>query len=404
MKPEDVASFKDEDSQKRRAEWTRLEETGVHKQPECQRIFENVCDQLARPRGEITPEQHWERFVARLADGAKRHIEDVEVVGSTHQHLYRAIWQRMAAYIARYQGNHKFTKKRDHVLTLYHRLTGHVDALIAQGIVDDRTARVFLSTLTSLAYIGDYQAVIRNPADITPERLRAKNRTYVGVVRDMWGCFADDRKQGLGDFVHFNAHLGRHVKNRVYISARLAGAPGKVVKAWQASLQQTALQDEVYFKLPTRLSDRFETIIFFQSDNTHDADVERLLVAFATNCASDLLSARDMPTGIPIGRGISMAPEPAHINTFTRYSGGRERISYNQLIAAVSELAFALAYQDAQTRRVANAAPEHLKERAGIYFERLIRLAEINPDTMMPIAQGGTWPAWAVSVITRKTT
>src|SRR5438477_481999 len=190
----------------------------------------------------------------------------------------------MAAYIARYQGNHKFKKKRDHVLTLYHRLTGHVDALITQGIVDDRTARVFLSTLTSLAYIGDYQAVIRNPADITPEMLRAKNRTYVGVVRDMWACFADDRKQGLGDFVHFNA--------------------------------------------------------------------------------------------------------------FTRYAGGRERISYNQLIAAVSELAFELAYQDAQTRRMANAAPEHLKERAGIYFERLIRLAEINPDTMMPIAQGGTWPAW----------
>src|SRR5438132_1482496 len=221
----------------------------------------------------------------------------------------------------------------------------------------------------------------------------------------MWERFADDQKQGLGDFVHFNAHLGRHVKNRVYISARLAGAPENVVKAWQASLHQTGLQDEVYFKLPTGLSHRFDTIIFFQSDNTQDADVERLLVAFAANCAADLLSARDMPTGIPIGRGISMAPEPANINTFMRYSGGRERISYNQLIAAVSELAFELAYtDDANTLRVANAAPHNLKDRAGLYFERLIRLAEINPDTMMPIAQGGTWPAWAVSVVTRKTT
>jgi hypothetical protein len=309
----------------------------------------------------------------------------------------------MAAYIARYQGTHKFKTKRDHVVTLYRRLTGHVEALIAQGIVDDRTAQVFLSALPSLTYIGDYYALIRNHAPFTPEALRAKNRSYVGVVREIWARYADERKQRLGDFVHFNAHLGRHVRNRVYISARLAGAPEHVVKAWQASLQQTGLRHEVYFKLPAGLSHRFETIILFQSDKTHDADIERLLVAFATNCASDLLSERDMPTGIPIGRGISMAPEPANINTFTRYSGGRERISYNQLIAAVSELAFELAYTDAHTRREANAAPQHLKDGAGIYFERMIRLAEINPDTMMPTAQGGTWPAWAESILKRVT-
>jgi hypothetical protein len=102
-----------------------------------------------------------------------------------------------------------------------------------------------------------------------------------------------------------------------------------------------------------------------------------------------------MPTGVPIRRGISIAPEPANINTFTRYSGSRERISYNQFIAAVTELAFELAYKDAQALRVVRPTPLGLKEEAATYFERMIRLAEINPDTMVPSTNGGRLPAWA---------
>ncbi len=399
MNPEYVAPFNEDVNQKRRADWTCLEATRAKREPQSKRIFDNVCHELLDPPGSITPEQHRERFVARLADGAKRHIDDLNVLGPTNQQLYQAIWARMAAYIARYQGRHNFEKKRDHVVTLFRRLTGHVDALVGQEIVDVRTAQVFLSALPSMNYLGDYNAVIRNRTDISSESLRAKSQPYLEALEEIWARYSDETKQRLGDFVHFNSHLGRRVKNRVYISARLAGAPDKVIEAWQASLQETGLQDKVYFKLPAALSNRFETIILFQSDKTHDADIEILVTAFATNCSRDLLSERDMPTGVPIRRGISIAPEPATINTFTRYSGSRERISYNQFIAGVSELAFELAYKDAQTLRVARPTLQRLKEEAGTYFEGMIRLAEINPDTMVPSLNGGRWPAWVENIL-----
>jgi hypothetical protein len=252
-----------------------------------------------------------------------------------------------------------------------------------------------------MKYIGDYNAVIRNRADISSEALSAKNERYVEVVEEVRARYSDEAKRQSGDFCHFNAPLRYRVKNRVYISARLAGDPGNVIKAWQASLQQTGLQDKVYFKLPTGLSSRFETIILFLSDKTPDADIETLLAAFASNCSRDLLSERDMPTGVSISRGISIAPEPANINTFTRYSGSRERISYNQFIAAVTELAFELAYKDAQTLRGVRPTPLSMKEEAGTYFERMIRLAEINPDTMVPSTHGGQLPAWAENILKR---
>jgi len=39
--------------------------------------------------------------------------------------------------------------------------------------------------------------------------------------------------------------------------------------------------------------------------------------------------------------------------------------------------------------------PKILKDIAGKYFEQMIRLSGINPDTMVPNSQGGKLPVWA---------
>ena len=359
-------------------------------------IFDHVYDQLKQPSASANPERQAELFLAGLADGAKRHIDEIESRGTTNQQIYQEIWQKMAEYISRYQDDPRFEKKKEDVSKTYTRLTEHVNKIVKQGEVDPRTAKIFLRSLLSLKYIGDYNAITRNNENISPEELKAKNQDYVRVADEMWDKQPEGMKQEQsGGFYHFNSHLEGDVKNRIYISAQLSGSPEKVIGAWQAALQETGLQDKIYFKLPTGLSKRFESIILYQTDKTSEADIEKLLIAFNQKCPTELLNDKDMPTGIPLRRGISMAPEPANINTFICYSGSQENISYNQLIASLTELSFELAYKDAQKAGQIKPTPKILKDNAGKYFEQMIRLSGINPDTMVPNSQGGKLPAWA---------
>lgn len=373
----------------------KTEQTAERKS-QSEKIFENVYDQLKQPPSYFEPEKHVELFLAGLADGAQRHIDEIESRGLTNQQIYQEIRQKMDEYVGRYQNDPRFEKKKEDVSKLYTRLIEHANKLVKQGEVDPRTAKVFLHTLPSLKHIGDYNAITQNNENVEPEKLREKNRNYVEAVEKMWAKQPEGMKQEQdGGFYHFNSHLEGNVKNRIYISAQLSGAPEKVVEAWQAALEETELQDKVYFKLPTGLSKRFETIILYQTDKTKDADIEKLFANFMQKCPAELLNERDMPTGVPLRRGISMAPEPANINTFIRYSGSQENISYNQLIASVSELSFELAYEDAQKRGETKPTPKSLKDSASRYFEQMIKLAGINPETMVPNSQGGKLPAWA---------
>jgi len=319
-------------------------EKGIGTKKQSKEIYDNIYNQLKQSSASTNPERQVELFLADLVDGAQRNIE---LKGVTNQQIYQEIWQNMAEYIDRYQNDSRFEKKKEDVSKLYTRLTEHVNKIVKQGEVEPRTAKVFLRSLLSLKHIGDYNAITRNNENIPPEELKAKNQDYVRVVDDMWNKKPKGMKyEQSSSFYHFNSHLEGDVKNRVYISAQLSGSPEKVIEAWQTALQETGLQDKIYFKLPTGLSKRFESIILYQTDKTNEADIEKLLTVFNQKCPTELLNEKDMPTGIPLRRGLSLAPEPANINTFIRYSGSQENISYNQLIASLTELSFEFAYKD----------------------------------------------------------
>ena len=105
-----------------------------------------------------------------------------------------------------------------------------------------------------------------------------------------------------------------------------------------------------------------------------------------------------MPSAVPVTRRVAMAPELRNINTFMRYSGVDEQVSYNEWVASSTQLAFELAYNQATTNGATNVTPKMLKESAGGYFEKIVELSGVNPDTMVPNALGGKLPAWATKI------
>src|SRR5204863_3756609 len=124
---------------------------------------------------------------------------------------------------------------------------------------------------------------------VSPQDLSANNDRYVGVVEAMWAKQPAEARHQSHGFYHFNSRLGRRITNRIYISARLSGAPDYVVGAWQRALHETALQYRTYFKVPVRLSRRFETIVLYQTVKTDDAEMAALLATFAKKCPTNLL-------------------------------------------------------------------------------------------------------------------
>ena len=361
---------------------------------QCRRIFSNVCDRLTRPSDSTTPE-HSRRLLSRLAHGMQSHIEGL-APGITYRDVLLEMSEKMEAYVARYRHDSRFERKQRHVSAMRARVAEQVSLLVAQGEAHPRTATVFLSTWPSLSSIGDYSAMVRSATGIAQCDVGRKNQALVGEVNKLAALYAGGATQQIEDFLHVNAHLGRQVRSRIYVSARLDGAPDTVIAAWRCTIQRTGLQNEVYFKLATRLSRRFESIVVFQTAKTTDAHIEYLMSEFLRNCPPQLLAENDAPTGVPWQRGICIAPEPATINTYVRYAGGRSKISYNQLIAAVTELAFELACDDVR-RNDASPAPQsfaRLAEAAATYFEQMIKLSDINPDTMAAPLHGGRWPGW----------
>jgi len=360
-------------------------------------VFSSVCERLNRPLDSTTPEEHCRRLLARLAHGVRRHVDEPAVQGVTYRDVLFEMSQRMAAYVARYRDDSRFESKQRHVSAMQSRVTEQVSSLVAQGEVAPRTAVVFVSMWPSLSSIGDYGTIVRSGTRIDQSDLMARCQAFAGEVNRIASSYAGGATQQINDFLHVNPHLARRVTSRIYVSARLDGTPEKAIASWWCAVRQAGLQNEVYFKVAARLSRRFDSIVLFQTTKTTDAQVEHLVSEFRKKCAPAWLEETDAPTGVPLQLGICIAPEPATINTFARYAGSRNRISYNQLIAAVGELAFVLACADARQEEAGSPAPERLTRlapAAAVYFEQLIKLSDINPETMAAPLLGGRWPAW----------
>lgn len=381
----------------------RIEQNTENSAPEGlnagQRIFDGVYDQIRKAALGKTPEDKGQRFVEEIAQKAQMHIGDIQSRNLTNKDVYQEIWSKMDAYIMRYDKDPRFEEKKKDVSTVYSKLTGHVNKLVKNGDVDSLTAKVFVRYLDRYKSIGEdhYNAVVRNNQELPDGLLQQKAPEYARTVERVADDYGEDAElQESGDFVHFNADKQKgKVATRIYINPDLTQSPAQVLDAWYKSLVQTGLKDKIYFKVPGGLSKRQDGIVIYLTDQTNPSDVEKLLTTFLATCSPELLSPVSMPSAITITRGIAIAPELRNINTFLKYSGVDERISYNEWIASSAQLAFELAYNDIAASGTANITPIMLKDSARKYFEKIIKLSGLNPETMVPNALGGKLPSWA---------
>lgn len=361
-------------------------------------VFNAIYQQLARADSASPVEKRGVRFREEVIEGAKRHVKAVESAGATNTDLYSELWGKMAEYST--TGDSVDSSRRLQEATkMFQNLTGHINGLVKRGEVDPLVAKVFLRSLPNFKFIGqtNYNDIVRHQEPATGEVLREKNPAYVQETRALWDSYGDESKEEQsGAVLHFNKNVSGGVRHRIYISAALDKAPDRVVRAWRDSLEATGMRDRIYFKIPEGLSNRSETIIVYPTEGITDEDIGKLMTDFTGRCDPNLLATAGIPTAIPVERGFGIAPEPGNVNRLIRYMGLSDRnVSYNQLVTAMTQLSFELAYEE--QRKVdptLPVTPKSLQPQARGYFTQMIKLCGLNPATMMPNAQGGELPAW----------
>lgn len=192
-------------------------------------------------------------------------------------------------------------------------------------------------------------------------------------------------EQERGSFVHVNRQRPASessINERYYISPKLNGQPGEVVKTWTEAADSLGLGDKLYYKVAQGLSRRYDTVVAFASPETVD-DVERAVQEFTRRCDPELLSDTIIPTGIEVAKGIARSPEPDKLNTLLRYRG-KEMLSYNELVSALAELALRRASYEYIQQGVQpdQVTPKVLSEVAKPYFVQFIELSGLDPAMM----------------------
>ncbi|PKL36735.1 hypothetical protein CVV38_02430 [Candidatus Peregrinibacteria bacterium HGW-Peregrinibacteria-1] len=364
------------------------------------RIFDNVYKQLRQNLNGDTVEQKAKNFIEEIKILGAMHIDEIEQQKLISTQLLDKLWKRMKEYIISYQTEPRAKKVEADVTRWFKLLTKNTNRLVQSGEVSPLVAKVFLKALPSLNAIGkrgNYYALTKD-SNVPVDILAQKHQEYAPIADDFFSKHHGVGNTDEGGFFHFNPYITGEVKNRVYISADVREAPHEVIKRWFSSLEASGLLDKIYFKIPNGMTQRFETIVVFVKDTTTDADLEKVLSEFITKTPQDLLNPRNMPTGLPLQRGVCMAPEPANINKLLKYSNA-EKLSYNLTISALTQLSFEIAYAEmSKKQNPTSLGPKALKDEAKKYFVQMIKLVGINPETMIPNSQGGKLPAWAEKI------
>ncbi len=385
------------------SEESQIEKEKKEKKSQCQEIFNGVYEQLKPQVG--TEEQKIEsarKFIEDIAKKQSSHIEKIDESETVDQSIEKLWTEGIGKNLTRYYKSRRFEQKNKEYSKIYIKIREHIQQLTQSGEVDSFTAKVFLENFRALDMAEYYNRIVKSPEEITSE----KSEKYHEAFNDLYSGHEEVIEKG--GFYHFNSKGSENekVSNRVYLSANLAGSPEKLIYSWKKALEENGLQDKIYFKLSSLPSQRYETIIVYKNSNISDEEMGKVIETFHRLCPKEACTKKGMPSGVSIADGISYAPEPKNLNKLFRamnFEGSPHdeapmRISYNQMIAGLVQLSFELAYKDFVSSRGEEPSPKNLKGGAEEYFEKMIKLARINPETMVPNAQGGKLPSWAEKV------
>ena len=268
--------------------------------------------------------------------------------------------------------------------------TDRASAMFANGETDGLTVKLFFDRLEGIKYglsLGYNRLVTKND-EANPSQ--EEQQKYAQSVNAMLIGRPNVEEQKNGTFLHVNGqrHLasGSSVHERYYISPKLNGRPGDVVRTWMETLDSMGLEDELYFKVAEGLSRRYDTLIAYATPETA-SDMERAVQEFARRCDPELLSDTAIPAGVEVAKGVARAPEPDEVNTLLRYRG-KEMVSYNEFACALTELALRRASHDFRKQGVQpdQVTRRALSEAAKPYFVQFVKLSGLDPTTMKSAA------------------
>ena len=174
---------------------------------------------------------------------------------------------------------------------------------------------------------------------------------------------------------------------RICISPRIAESPAEVLKIFRHALA-TSGKDQVSYKVFEVLGRHDQIIIYLTP--VEMADFGTTIEQFKRDCPPEYLAAESLASGLPIGPGISVGMEPVELKAITETNKNIlppnkiGQFPYNGLIAYALTLAYSLAYHHHfGNERKSDYQLEELEIPAYQYFEQILKIAEIRPETMM---------------------
>lgn len=353
------------------------------------------------------------KYILTAGDNLDKDLRNLIQVGATIEAICHSIREDLAGSIE-WSGkldavfgietdNEKNDSRTRDIEERVDTLETRINKLVDNEEIDKNVAVLFLSRFArGVRSIADtaYQAITENPEVISDKLLEEQNDEFKRklnnlVETDTEGKVEyDDKKRTY----YFNKLEDNETPPcfRVYISPRLSSNPSGVVQILENTLKATNC-DGIHFKIFETLGRRHDQIIFYLREDELER-FEKALEEFRKECPEDYLAEENLPTGIAIAPGISFGVEPME---FTQIAGlaGRTSVdsfSYNQLIALTTTIAYSFAYYDIfGDENNSDYQFEDLQEGASKYFEQILKIVGIKPETMMlQDVNDGNIPAW----------
>lgn len=368
------------------------------------RVFTGALSQLTQPLGQESADQRHSDLWQHLEQVRANRVETAPSEPSSRL-LYK-FEAFLHQSVQLFQEQHGLEVEFANEFQIFY--LNHIETLLRQGDLSHETFALWLRTLSQLSRTGEYDRLIRNPQPVDETALKDADHFYRGnLVRlvETAGQSFDLRHQ-QPDFRLFGMENVPIVTSRLYFSANLAGEPHYLLGDWYGSLYKTFNLEKVAYKAQsTLLNRRYDTLVAYIDDRPKQrqiaANYEYILSQFATLIHGNAMAPLAMPTGLSLAPGIAYAPEPLELNyllgLLAANSVGQqpgthqfESVSYNGLIAALTENALALA----QASSPQATQLEQIESRAKQYFRELLRVSGIDPDSMTCLSLGGQLPGY----------
>jgi|GEM_PF-5270755 len=280
------------------------------------------------------------------------------------------------------------------------QLEKSIQQLVAAGEVDERVALLFLAQFkrrTAEISKNAYNVLVETDEEVSPEVYKEKNQGYKQAVKQLVENGHRKIRFKKEKNTYFFLAEGQTQEHcyRIYIGPKTGAEPGKMLQLLDEALNATG-NGNLEYKLFGDLDKRNDQITFYLEEGQIDS-FEKVVDYLQSKCPAEYFSDTNLPTGIPIAPGITFGVEPLELNRIT--NDGDENFtnfSYNMVISQALTMAYGFAYNDAHSKDAkADVSFGDLQPAAEKYFEQALKLAGINPETMMmQNVRDGKIPDW----------